>query len=647
LPIDREATLKKAEKLLRQGKLDAAISEYVRVVDDYPRDWTTANTLGDLLVRAGQHDKAAAQYSQLAEHFTRDGFYPKAAALYKKILKFRPDDEAALLQLGDISARQGLFADAKAQLGTVAERRRARGDRNGADEILVRIGSLDPGDFEARLNAARLVAERGDTAGAAARYREVAGDLFEKNREKEALSALKHAVRLDASDVAGRTQLARAFLGVGDVASAREFLDERAAGDDPGLLLALAEVELRDGKLEAGQGAMRRAVELDPSLVNALVNIGWSFCQSNPQAAFMCIDAASDVAIRQNDFQTAASILEEYVARATLQIPALLKLVEVCVDGGLEETMYETQAQLCDAYLGADQPAEARTIAEDLVAREPWDSRHIERFRQALVMLKVPDPDMVIAARLNGQVPFVATDRFVDEEAEPPVVGDSPEDEGEAENDRPVEESVAAPAAAAPSSPQDQDDEVDMDALRAMLREVEGSDAHIEVDLTSELGAGIGASESTAPSAPRSIGEAFARAREHAQKNMDAADAAEQLKLAKVYIDGALPEQAIAALEQAARSPRHRFEAASALARLYWDRKQPSVAIEWMERAVEAPSPSEEERRALLYELGVTLEQQGENARALAVFLELLAEAGDYRDAQARASRLSRVETGS
>ena len=37
--------------------------------------------------------------------------------------------------------------------------------------------------------------------------------------------------------------------------------------------------------------------------------------------------------------------------------------------------MCETQAELADAYLATGQPAEARLIAEDLVAREPWEQR--------------------------------------------------------------------------------------------------------------------------------------------------------------------------------------------------------------------------------------------------------------------------------
>ena len=149
MAIDREDTLKKAEKLLRQGKLDAAIAEYVKVADDHPGDWATANTLGDLYVRAGQPELAAGQYARIAEHFMVEGFYSKASAIYKKLLKLTPDDESAQLNLAELSQKQGLLADAKAQLNAIEARRRGRGDRAGAAEIVVRRGALDPADFDA------------------------------------------------------------------------------------------------------------------------------------------------------------------------------------------------------------------------------------------------------------------------------------------------------------------------------------------------------------------------------------------------------------------------------------------------------------------------------------------------------------------
>jgi hypothetical protein len=115
--------------------------------------------------------------------------------------------------------------------------------------------------------------------------------------------------------------------------------------------------------------------------------------------------------------------------------------------------MYETQAQLCDAYLASGQAPEARVIAEDLVAREPWEQAHIERFRRALLMLRIGDPDTVIAERLSGQVPFVATDRFAEEvdQAGEIEASDRPGGPGASENEatpapvRPSEDSEATP----------------------------------------------------------------------------------------------------------------------------------------------------------------------------------------------------------
>ncbi len=617
MPIDRAETLKKAEKALRQGRIDAAIAEYLRVVEDQPRDWNTANTLGDLYVRAGQPDKAAGQYIRIAEHFAREGFYPKAAALYKKILKVRPDHETALLQLAEVSARLGLLADAKTQLTTVLKQRQGRGDHKGANELMVRLGALDPNDFDARLMGARVLADTGKGTDAAARFRQIADELREKGRDDDAANALREAVRLNPQDVEGRAQLARECLARNDVAGAREFLDAATAGNDPELLVALAEIELHGEREDSARDILRRVLGADESRADAIVNLGWSVVQARPMAAFMCIEMVVDMRAAGGDYPTAAAMLQEYVARASTQVPALLKLVELCVDGGLESTMYDAQAQLCDAYLAGGQSAEARVIAEDLVAREPWERGHIERFRQALVMQKVPDPDSIIAERLSGQSPFLATDHF------------APLDLSEPAGER---RSTSSDAADEPAESREIDARSRPARGAAPPRAAAGSSEKAEVDLTGILGEATAAESSS---------DAFKVRREQ-----DADDAAEQLKLARTYLDTGMPDEAIGALQAAARSPRHRFEAASALARLYAHRGEFGQAVEWFERAAEAPAPNTDAGRALLYDLGVALEASGEITRALAVFLELQADADRYRDVQARIDRLSRVQTG-
>jgi tetratricopeptide (TPR) repeat protein len=633
--IDREDTLKKAEKLLRQGKLDAAISEYLKVVEENPGDWATANTLGDLYVRSGQQDLAAAQYVRIGRHFVDEGFYPKAGAIYKKLLKLRPDDESVQLALADISQKQGLLADAKAQLKAVAARRRNRGDKAGAAEIVVQLGSVDPADFDARATAARTLTAMGDEEGAAARFRALYDDLLEKGREAEALQALREAVRLSPHDQPSRLVLARSAVLSGDFEGARAFLDRATAGDDPTLQMALLEMDLRSGDLGEARELLGTLLASGAEQRDRVTELAWATAGSNPDAAFAVIEALADAAGAAGHYGDAASLLQEFAARVPHQIPALLKLVEVCVDGGLEATMHEAQAQLADAYLGAGQAAEARVIAEDLIAREPWERAHIERFRRALLLLRVSDPDTLIAARLSGDVPFVARDVFADRAAAPiPEPLPPPAVVVEAVSPVPEPESLVEAPPAEPA-----------EITTPTLESFEPAPSSGEIDLNTELG-----DFSTTSATPPPI--SLSRLPDISEPDADANrpggtdQSAQHMTLARTYLEMGLTDEAIGPLETASRATRFRFEAASLLGRIFKDRRDTARAVEWLERAAEAPAPGEEESRALLYDLGTMIEESGDTARALAVFLELQSEAGDYRDIAERIGRLARVEAG-
>lgn len=667
MPIDRAEVLKKAEKLLRTGKLDLAIAEYVRLVDEQPRDWNTRNTLGDLYVRANKLDEAVAQYTQIADHLFNEGFYPKASALYKKVLKIKPDEESVQLHLAEISAKQGLLADAKGYFVAIAAKRRARKDKSGADAITVRLGSLDPSDFDARALAARTLADGGDGVAAATMFRAMHADLLEKGRAAEAQAALREAVRCNPDDTEGRVSLAREAVAAGDFESAKVYLDRSVAGEDPDLLFALMEIELRSGRMEPARELLGILLHKDESLRTRIVDLAWKLAPASPDAAFVCIDTAVEAELAASNYMDAAAILQEFTTRVSGQIGALLKLVEICVDGGLEATMYETQAQLADAYLETGQGAEARVIAEDLVAREPWEHAHIDRFRRALQMLNVPDPDAVIADRLSGQGPFVATDPFMAAESlsgdpEQPILRayegprDAPVQEPELPS-QPTPEPERDPAPATPpvgepppAAPPKRDPEPDI-PLRKRVDAAAPSEpaaktpGSLDVDLNDVLSQLQGA-PSAASTVHQNLDEVFGARRSEASRQAGVQEAAEQLGLGRTYVDMGMAEEAIAALMRAARVPTHRFEAASLLGRLYLKKQDLPHAVEWLERAAEAPPTTEQAGRELLYELGAVLELTGEVSRALAVLMELQADAGEYRDVAARIDRLARVQTG-
>ena len=88
-----------------------------------------------------------------------------------------------------------------------------------------------------------------------------------------------------------------------------------------------------------------------------------------------------------------------------------------------------------------------------------------------------------------------------------------------------------------------------------------------------------------------------------------------------------------------------RFQAATLLGRIYRERGLLPRAIEWFEHAAEAAAPTATESHLLLYELADALESSGEVARALAICLDLQAEAGDFKDLSARIDRLAKVQT--
>jgi tetratricopeptide (TPR) repeat protein len=718
LAIDRESSLRRAEKLLRQGRLDGAIAEYLRVVEDQPNDWNTANLLGDLFVRAGQMERALAQYTRIADHFAVEGFLPKAIALYRKILKLQPTDEHALLQSAAIGARQGLLADAKANLSTVIDQRLRRGDRRGAADVALKLSDIDPADPLARLQGARASIELGDRGGAIARFRDAAAELSARGRHAEAVSVLHEAVQVDAGNAGVRAALLAALLDAGEIDRARQFasgvedlktiaaslatagkqaeaLDvlgevvrqdpgdtetrtrlvrtlglqnewSKAAGflpedpgDDVGLLVLTAEVAMHTGRRDEGRALLDRALARDAKSARRVLGLAFNLAPSDPESGLACVDAVVSRAIDASDWGAAAGALEEYLSAAPGFVPALNRLVEIAMDGEMDGRLLSAQSALCDAHLEAGQADQARVIAEDLAARESANPLHVERWRRALTMIGEPDPDAIIRDHLAERALFADSAVVPEDEsvATPRAREETPSPRHEVEDD----------AAQADADQQDvyQLSDAGIDLGEMFGDEVENAQESgqgpVEIDLSDALGDLQTAQRSLRPSPRRTPGAekrpdaqkrpedldgVFDELRQEVGRDRSAGVAEQHYRLAVTYQEMGMVDEAIKALLVAARSPRHRFEAAALLGRLYRECGMAEAAVEWFEHAAEAPASSIEAGHALMYDLGEMLERAGESARALAVFLELRIDAGEYRDVAARIGRLSRAQSG-
>src|SRR6201982_3077720 len=224
--FNKQKSLSAAEKYVQQGKMQNAIAEYEKVLKNDPKDLTVTNTIGDLYSRLGEAAKATESFKIVGDAYAAQGFTVKAIAMYKKISKLKPSLES-VLKLAELYTQQGLFNDARAQylpvaaaflksselenagrifqkilemdpenvamrvklaevyvrlgkkneawqiFSSAAETLRNRGSRGGAEEILQRMLTLDPGNSYALLLRARNAIESGDAAGAIPLFQKV------------------------------------------------------------------------------------------------------------------------------------------------------------------------------------------------------------------------------------------------------------------------------------------------------------------------------------------------------------------------------------------------------------------------------------------------------------------------------------------
>ena len=101
----RTKTIDQAARLVRDGKLAAALKEYQQLFDSDPADWTVANALGDLYLKMGRVDDGVSHFIELAEQVAEQGHTAKARALYRKVLRVQPNNEAAGSRVAELEAR--------------------------------------------------------------------------------------------------------------------------------------------------------------------------------------------------------------------------------------------------------------------------------------------------------------------------------------------------------------------------------------------------------------------------------------------------------------------------------------------------------------------------------------------------------------
>ncbi|MBI4913785.1 MAG: tetratricopeptide repeat protein [Acidobacteria bacterium] len=269
MPIDRAKVSKEAEKLLAAGRVDRAIEEFRKVLDDKPDDPILMNKIGDLCLQAGRTPEAVDLFKRLALSYERGGFAQKATAIFKKALRAAPDDVDMSQRLADLYRQTGMLKDAVGVHLQVAEHFTKKGLIKRALEEFTKVVELDPKNLKMKIKLADTYNKEGMKDRAAAIYLEVAEALAIEQMHTEAGQILERAKAMVSTPQVYLTQ-SRLCVIQKDLAGASSHLREGLATNPRSteLLEALAEVELQAKSPEKALEAMSQIPQMPEKAVN-------------------------------------------------------------------------------------------------------------------------------------------------------------------------------------------------------------------------------------------------------------------------------------------------------------------------------------------------------------------------------------------
>ncbi|MEM7604944.1 MAG: tetratricopeptide repeat protein [Myxococcota bacterium] len=170
MSVDRPKVLAAAQKYLSKGQHDRAIAEYRKLVEADATDVRTWLKIGDLYTRKGDNREATQTYQRVAEHYAEQGFFLKAVAVYKQIIKLQPGRLDISTRLAEMYENLQLVSDALSTYEQIAGAHARNGDVENMLQVLQRMAELDPDNIPIRIRNAEALSKAGKTEDAAREF---------------------------------------------------------------------------------------------------------------------------------------------------------------------------------------------------------------------------------------------------------------------------------------------------------------------------------------------------------------------------------------------------------------------------------------------------------------------------------------------
>jgi tetratricopeptide (TPR) repeat protein len=395
--FNKQKALSAAEKYVQQGKMQNAIVEYEKVIKADPKDLTVTNTVGDLYSRLGDADKATECFKTVGDAYATQGFTVKAIAMYKKISKLKPSLES-VLKLAELYTQQGLFNDARAQYLQVAEEFLKSGELDNAVRIFQKILEMDPENTTMRVRLAEVYVRLGKKNDAWQIFSAAAETLRSKGNLPGAEEVLQRMLTLDPGNGYALLMQGRNLLEAGDAEAAIESLQKVPDLDsNPDGLRDLLKAYLKNGRLsDAGTLASKLL-----SVHNDLAAIS-TFADALMQAgqyenALQVYDQHADRLLAE-DSDKVLKNLHSVIGHVRDNPASLEKLLDLFQKAGESTHITEVIELLAHASVQSGDLPRARDLYQKLATMEPGNPLHLNNYQQVVSQLGGPSAEKLISA---------------------------------------------------------------------------------------------------------------------------------------------------------------------------------------------------------------------------------------------------------
>jgi tetratricopeptide (TPR) repeat protein len=224
MAVKREQVVQTAEKYVARGKIEPAIREYRKLLEENPNDINTLNRVGDLYARIQRIDEAVDFFNQIAEQYAGEGFFVKAIAIYKKIIKLDPTRLDVYENLAELYHRQGLVTEARTQYQVLADYYQKHENATSTIAIYLKMAELEPNNPTYHVKLAELYQQQQLIEKAMGEYRIIAELMIAHGHPQEAAQVYERALAIDSTNIAFITDAALKLKEAAGTAIAVRFL---------------------------------------------------------------------------------------------------------------------------------------------------------------------------------------------------------------------------------------------------------------------------------------------------------------------------------------------------------------------------------------------------------------------------------------